>query len=291
MRGIGWRIGGAAIAITLAAGTGAAAGAIVGAAAIGWLAASGAGAVCADALSRRRRRSPGWVSEMVGRAGATTAPGDGTLRGEPVLVVAMRGWKDPCSDIYDCGGRLIATGQPRPEGPSVLTGRLGEYIAERARDVTDFRDPTGEHLVSLVRKREPGKVLPRLIVTGPDGAELGELPLANTDTTLRSGDEIVGRLRQQSTWWRWSLALELGRFTIEDSTGAVVGEVTRTDRGRGGSRACNMIVYKPQAPPPLRQLAPAINEGINSALDLSTWTRVFVRSAEKLVAASDALDR
>jgi hypothetical protein len=293
MRGILWRIAGSVIAVTVADGGGVGGAAIAGAVAVGWFAASCGGGMCAEAMTRRRRRSATWVSEMARRSGTLTGTGDGTLRGEPLLVFAARGWTDPRNDIYDRNGRRIATGQPRRESAPVLTGPLGARITERGRgDRIDFSDLTGAHAGSVILERGRGVVVSSVTATGPGGAELGEaLLFTEVGVTLCVGTEAVGHLRQRSAWWRWMLAFELGRFTIQDSDGVVVGHVTRTDRGRGGWRACNVIAYEQEASPAVRDLAPAINEAVNETLDLPAWARISGRFSERLIAWSDALEQ
>jgi hypothetical protein len=288
--GIAWRIAGAGIAAAVADGAGVGGAALAGALAVGWFVASCAGALCAAVMSWHRRRSATWVSEMARSAGALAATGDGTLGGEPVLVFAARGRNDPGKDVYDRGGRRLATGQPR--GQSLpAAGPGGAWITKRARvDQIDFSDPTGGYAGSVMAERARGALVSSVTVTSPGGAELGEVLLTEAGITLRVGCETVGHLRQQSVWWRWILALELGQFTIQDDVGAAVGHITRTDRGSGGTRACNVIAYDQEASPLLRDLAPAIDEAVNQTLDVSGWGWVLGRFGERLIAWSDALE-
>jgi hypothetical protein len=266
--------------------------ALVSALAVGWFTASCIGGMCAALMSKHRRRSATWVSNMASKSGGQARTGDGTLEGEPVLVFAARGWTDPRIDIYDRSGRRIATGQPPRDSSSVLRGRLGAWIAERSKgDQVGFTDATGAHAGSVTLQRSRGVIVTSVAWTGPVGEELGEALLrTEVGVTLCARGETVGHLQQRFAWWRWVLALELGRFDIQDPNGVLVGQVTRTDRGRGGSRACSVIAYGPTASRALRALAPAINEAVGDVLDLQARARIAGRFGERLVAWSDALE-
>jgi hypothetical protein len=140
------------------------------------------------------RASASWVSEIARRAGALPGTGDGTLRGEPVLVFAAGGWRKLDTDVYDRSGRRIATGERRRESPPVLPGRLGAWTEERAgSDRIDFSDASGAHAASVMSERAGGALVSAVTVTGPTGQSWG--------------------------------------FTIEDSRGVVVGYVTASERG------------------------------------------------------------
>jgi uncharacterized protein YxjI len=193
--------------------------------------------------------------------------GGGTLFDTPVLVVNQKAKLIELTNeyaVYDQNGTqlgsVVQVGQNAARKALRLLTNVDQFLSHRL----ELRDMQGRVLLSLHR---PAKFLKStVIVSGPDGAEVGKIKQENAIGKIRFGFEVdgatVGGIKAEN-WRAWD-------FAIHDAQGGEVARVKKTFEGFAKAlftTADNYVVriHRP-LDDPLRMLVVAAAVSIDTAL-------------------------
>ncbi|MGW2958951.1 LURP-one-related/scramblase family protein [Streptomyces sp. NPDC001220] len=190
-----------------------------------------------------------------------------TLFTEPVLVVNQKAKLIELTNEYkvmDQHGREI--GSVAEVGQSALkkilrfVSSLDQYMTHRL----EIRDASGQPQLVLTR---PAKIFKsRVIVTRPDGSQVGEIVQQNMigkiNFAMMVGDQKVGAIKAEN-WRAWN-------FAIVDQAETEVARITKTWEGLAKTMfttADNYVLQiHHQLPEPLRSLVVATALTVDTAL-------------------------
>jgi uncharacterized protein YxjI len=202
------------------------------------------------------------------QAGIAPFTGGGTtIFDNPVLVVNQKAKIIEVTNeyaIYDAnGGQLgsvVQVGQNMARKALRLLTNVDQFLSHRL----EVRDNSGRVVLALHR---PGKVFrSRVIVTGPDGNEIGQIVQENMIGKIRFGFQVGGQRVggiQAENWRAWD-------FAIQDAQGAEVARIKKTFEGvlkAAFTTADNYVVriHRPLEEP-LRSLVVAAAVTVDTAL-------------------------
>ena len=208
------------------------------------------------------------VKGQVERAAASGAfAGGGTLFTEPVLVVNQKTKIIELSNeylVFDAAGKQL--GAVRQTGQSTLkkAARLLTSLDQFMTHKLEITDAAGATQLTLTR---PAKVFKStIVVSGPDGSEIGKIVQENMVGKIRFGIEAGGRRIggiQGENWRAWN-------FAITDESGTEVGRITKTWEGLARTVFTTADHYVVQIhkelPEPLRSLVVASALCVDTAL-------------------------
>ena len=202
-------------------------------------------------------------------AGITTptATGDGTLWGEPILVVSQKAKLIEVTNqysVFDQGGRQIA-----------YVNEVGQSAAKKALRVLTSLDQFMTHRLEIcaldgtcqLRLTRPAKVMKStVIVEHPTGGEIGRIVQANVfgkiRFSLQAGGQELGSINAEN-WRAWN-------FNIQDQSGTEIARITKTWEGLAKTlftTADNYVVQlHGQIPQPLLTLVVAAALSVDTAL-------------------------
>ncbi|OHV39901.1 MULTISPECIES: phospholipid scramblase-related protein [Pseudofrankia] len=155
-------------------------------------------------------------------------PGGGSIFSEPVLVVNQKTQLIEVTNqyaVFDQQGRQIASvvevGQSTVKKVARVLTSLDQYMTH----TLEVRDPAG--MVQLVLTRPRKLVKSRVVVTRPDGAEIGQIVQQNAIGKIRFGlmvgEHQVGMIKAEN-WRAWN-------FAIVDHNDVEVARITKTWEG------------------------------------------------------------
>lgn len=218
----------------------------------------------------RTSHAPEQVQKQVHRAAGgppgTHGQGGGTVFTEPVLVVNQKArFYEMSSEyaVFDQHGRQIAgvrqVGQSTARKAVRLLSNFDQYMTH------DFQlvDLAGNVLLHITR---PAKFMKsKVIVTGPQGHEIGQLVQENMIGKIRfamvANGHQYGAINAQN-WRAWN-------FSVVDHAGAEVAQITKTFAGMAAlfTTADNYVVkiHRPLEDP-LRSLVVAAAVTVDTAL-------------------------
>lgn len=227
-----------------------------------------------QALSFSGTPSSAEVSEMVhgtgwGGAGITPgqASGNGTLFGEPVLVVSQKAKLVEITNQYsvvDQHGNQLGfvneVGQSAAKKALRLLTSFDQFLTHRL----EITDRNGEVVMRLTR---PAKVFKStLIVEAADGTEIGRIlqdnMIGKIHFTLQVNGETLGSINAEN-WRAWN-------FNIKDNSGTEIARISKTWEGLAKAMfttADNYVVQiHAQIPQPLLSLVVASALTVDTAL-------------------------
>lgn len=211
---------------------------------------------------------PDKVQRQVQKAGVTEpATGGGTLFDTPVLVVNQKAKLIEVTNeyaVYDAHGgqvgSVVQVGQNVARKALRLLSNVDQYLSKRL----EVRDAQGRVVLGLHR---PAKLIKsRVVVTGAQGQEIGQIRQENAIGKIRFafevGGERVGGIAAEN-WRAWD-------FSISDAQGTEVARVKKTFEGLGKAlftTADNYVVriHRPLEEP-LRSLVVAAAVTVDTAL-------------------------
>ncbi|MFJ6214163.1 phospholipid scramblase-related protein [Streptomyces sp. NPDC092296] len=195
------------------------------------------------------------------------AGGGGTLFSEPVLVVNQKTKLIELAaeySVFDQNGTPVGSVAEIGQGPLRKVIRFltswDQYLSHRL----EVRDTLGQPVMLLTR---PAKFIKsRVIVTRPDGVQLGEIVQQNAigkiNFALMVGDQQIGAIKAEN-WRAWN-------FAITDHTGTEVARITKTFEGLARTlftTADNYVVQiHRQLPEPLLSMVVASALTVDTAL-------------------------
>ncbi len=208
------------------------------------------------------------VQGQVERAAATGAfAGGGTLFTEPVLVVNQNTKIIELTNeysVFDAAGKQL--GAVRQTGQSTLKKalRLVSSVDQFMTHTLEVTDTAGVTHLTLTRPRKVFKST--IVVTRPDGSEVGRIVQENVVGKIRFGIEAggsrVGGI-QGENWRAWN-------FAITDEAGTEIGRITKTWEGLARTAFTTADHYVVQIhkalPEPLRSLVVASSLCVDTAL-------------------------
>jgi len=212
-------------------------------------------------------RPPEKIVRDVARAGATAAPGGGTIFSEPVLVVNQKAKLIEINNeyaIYDANGRQL--GAVRQVGQSMLkkAARLLTSYDQFMTHKLQVVDMNGTVLLAVTR---PAKMFKsRILINDALGREVGQVVQQNMVGKIRFSLEVggapVGSIHAEN-WRAWN-------FSIRDETDTEVARITKTWEGLAKTMfttADNYVVqiHRPLEEP-LRTLVVASAVSVDTAL-------------------------
>jgi len=214
------------------------------------------------------------VQEMVtgrGWSGAgisDAAPaGDGTLWGEPILVVSQKAKLLEVTNqysVYNQAGQQVG-----------YVNEVGQSMAKKALRVLTSLDQFMTHRLEIsaldgtcqLRLTRPAKVFKStIVVEHPGGGEIGRIVQDNVfgkiHFSLQAGGQELGSINAEN-WRAWN-------FNIQDHTGAEIARITKTWEGLAKTMfttADNYVVqiHRP-IPQPLLSLVVAAALSVDTAL-------------------------
>ena len=166
--------------------------------------------------------------------------------------------------VFDKDGQRIASVNEVGQGALRKLVRLFTKWDQFLTHRLEITDPQNRVIMRLVR---PSKVFKsRVVVSGPDGAELGQIVQMNVFGKIRfdltASGRTVGRI-QAENWRAWN-------FRIEDESGTEVARVTKTWEGALKTMFTTADNYVVQIhtvlPQPLNALVVASALSIDTAL-------------------------
>jgi uncharacterized protein YxjI len=198
---------------------------------------------------------------------ASGGPGGGTLFTEPVLVVNQKAKLIELTNEYkvmDQNGREI--GSVTEVGQGVLR-KIFRFVSSWDQFLThklEIRDAHGQPLLLLTR---PAKIFKsRVIVTRPDGSQVGEIVQQNMigkiNFAMNANGQQVGAIKAEN-WRAWN-------FAIVDHADNEVARITKTWEGLAKTlftSADNYVLQiHYQLPEPLLSLVVATALTVDTAL-------------------------
>ncbi|WP_031469673.1 hypothetical protein [Sciscionella sediminilitoris] len=162
------------------------------------------------------------IAAMLSESGIAPRYGDGTVFGEPVVIVDQISMDRSgyLYRLYSAGGALLAECVEQIESYDIAETPLNEAIRKNTTETMEFRDPQGRPWASLThRKVWKSKVS----VTGPDGGEIGRFAqknvLGKVSFAITSHGSITGKLRSTGT--------RLEQFDLADQSGNALGRFVK----------------------------------------------------------------
>ena len=209
------------------------------------------------------------VQQQVAKAtGAVGGPaGGGSLFTEPILVVNQKAKLIELTNqyaVYDQAGNQIAGVQEVGQSTAKKALRLLSNVDQFLTHKLEIKDLNGTVLLQLTR---PAKIMKStLVVSGPQGHEIGKIVQQNMIGKIRfgleAGGEQLGSINAEN-WRAWN-------FSIADASGAEIARITKTWEGFGKAvftTADNYVVqiHRPLEDP-LRSLVVAAAVTVDTAL-------------------------
>ncbi|GAA2890844.1 phospholipid scramblase-related protein [Streptomyces mexicanus] len=198
---------------------------------------------------------------------APSGPGGGTLFSEPVLVVNQKAKLIELTNeysVFDQNGRQIGTvteiGQSALKKALRFVSSLDQFMTHRL----EIRDAYGQPQLVLTR---PAKLVKsRVVVSHPDGSEVGEIVQQNVfgkiNFAMNAGGTQVGAIKAEN-WRAWN-------FAIVDHADHEVARITKTWEGLAKTMfttADNYVLQiHYQLPEPLLSLVVATALTVDTAL-------------------------
>lgn len=196
-----------------------------------------------------------------------TASGDGTLWGEPILVVSQKAKLIEVNNqysVFDQHGNKIAA-----------VNQVGQSAAKKAIRVLTNLDQFMTHKLEItdsngavhMRLTRPAKFIKSsVIVEGPDGAEIGRIvqqnALGKIRFSLEANGTTLGSINAEN-WRAWN-------FNIRDANDVEIARITKTWEGLAKTlftTADNYVVQlHGQLPQPLLTLVVASALTVDTAL-------------------------
>jgi uncharacterized protein YxjI len=193
--------------------------------------------------------------------------GDGTIFGEPILVVNQKAKIIELNNqygVFDQHGRQVAAvnqvGQSTAKKVLRLVSSLDQFLTHKL----EITDPSGAVLMRLTR---PAKVMKStVVVSDAADAEIGRIVQDNMfgkiHFSLQAGGHTYGAIKAEN-WRAWN-------FRIEDHTGTEVARITKTFEGVAKTMftsADNYVVQiHSQLAQPLNSLVVASALSVDTAL-------------------------
>jgi uncharacterized protein YxjI len=168
------------------------------------------------------------ASEQRGAPSEEAFEGDGTITGEPILVVNQKPKLIEVNNeyaIYDRGGRQLGAvrqiGQGKLRKLLRVTTSVDQFLTHQLQVV----DMEGNVVLQITR---PAKLVKsRVVVEDGTGRQVGEVVQDNVFGRIRfsyrSGEDTIGGI-QAENWRAWN-------FSLQDAEGVEVGRVTKTWEG------------------------------------------------------------
>lgn len=209
-------------------------------------------------------------AEKAAKAGAPVAAafdGDGTIFGEPILVVNQKAKLIELSNeyaIYDQSGRQLGavrqTGQSKVKKAVRFVSNLDQFFTH----VLQVVDMSGTVLLQITR---PAKFFKsRVIISDGSGREIGQVVQKNVFGKIRFSFEVDGQSVggiQAENWRAWN-------FSLQDAAEDEVGRITKTWEGVAKTMftsADNYVLHvHRQLDDPLRALVVASALTVDTAL-------------------------
>jgi uncharacterized protein YxjI len=198
---------------------------------------------------------------------APFAGGGGTLFDSPVLVVNQKAKLIELTNeyaVYSADGSqlgsVVEVGQGMARKALRLLTQVDQFLTHRL----EVRDAQGRVALALTR---PGKVFKsRVVVSAPDGREIGQIRQENMIGKIRFAFEVGGQRVggvQAENWRAWN-------FAITDAQGGEVARIKKTFEGLAKAMfttADNYVVriHRPLEEP-LRSLVVAAAVSVDTAL-------------------------
>lgn len=195
------------------------------------------------------------------------AQGNGTIWGEPVLVVSQKAKLIEVNNqygVYDQHGNQIAfvnqVGQSTAKKVLRVLSNVDQFLTHRL----EITDPAGRVLLRLTR---PAKFIKStVIVEGADGAEIGRIVQENAIGKIRfalqANGQRLGSINAEN-WRAWN-------FAIRDASDQEIARITKTWEGLTKAlftTADNYVVQlHQQLPQPLLTLVVASALTVDTAL-------------------------
>ena len=214
-----------------------------------------------DSASRVQQQ----VAKATGAAGGPA--GGGSLFTEPILVVNQKAKLIELTNqyaVYDQAGNQLAGVQEVGQSTAKKALRLLSNVDQFLTHKLEIKDLNGTVLLQLTR---PAKIMKStLVVSGPQGHEIGKIVQQNMMGKIRfgleAGGEQLGSINAEN-WRAWN-------FSIADASGAEIARITKTWEGFGKAiftTADNYVVqiHRPLEDP-LRSLVVAAAVTVDTAL-------------------------
>ncbi|HWL34970.1 MAG TPA: phospholipid scramblase-related protein [Frankiaceae bacterium] len=213
---------------------------------------------------------PEKVQRQVQKQAGITEPvpgGGGTIFDTPVLVVNQKAKLIELTNeyaVYDAHGTqlgsVVQVGQGTMRKAIRLLTQYDQFLSHRL----EVRDANGRVVLGLHR---PAKFMKsRVIVSGPNGNEIGQIRQENAIGKIRFAFEVAGERVggiQAENWRAWD-------FAINDAQGAEVARIKKTFEGLAKAMfttADNYVVrIHRQLDEPLRTLVVAAAVSVDTAL-------------------------
>ena len=206
-----------------------------------------------------RLRSAG-ITQPVGQ-------GDGTIWGEPILVVSQKAKLIEVTNqyaVFDQNGRQVA-----------VVNEIGQSAAKKALRVLTSLDQFMSHRLEItgmdgavqLRLTRPAKVFKStIVVEHPQGGEIGKIVQDNVFGKIHFSLEVNGQSLgsiNAENWRAWN-------FAIRDAAGTEIARITKTWEGLAKTlftTADNYVVQlHTQIPQPLLSLVVAAALSVDTAL-------------------------
>lgn len=227
-----------------------------------------------SALSVGNEGRPDKIQEQLtatGHRGAgidqPVAGGDGTLFGEPILVVNQKAKIIELNNqysVYNQQGEQVAAvnqvGQSTAKKVARLVSSLDQFMTHQLQ----ISDASGNVVLQLTRPRK--FVKSKILVSDGAGNEIGailqEKMIGKIHFGLEANGQRVGAIKAEN-WRAWN-------FRIEDANGEEVARITKTWEGLAKTMfttADNYVVQMHRKPPqPLHSLVVAAALSVDTAL-------------------------
>jgi hypothetical protein len=176
----------------------------------------------AKGISAMQNRDPQEIAAILEDTGVAPRHGDGTIFGEPVIVIAQAPTDDGSGYLYElvsAGGAVVGYGAEQAVAVDP-NGSFGQIMEQNSTDQMKFFD-AGGILWAGVSHRKVWKS--RITVTGADGTEIGRIQQRNVLGKVRLdilvADQKVGQLRSTNT--------RMQAFDITGDSGRPLGRIVK----------------------------------------------------------------
>ncbi|WP_020498765.1 hypothetical protein [Sciscionella marina] len=162
------------------------------------------------------------IAAMLSESGIAPRYGDGTVFGEPVVIVDQLSMdRSGCLyRLYSANGALLAECVEQIESYDIAETPLGEAIKKNTTETMEFRDPRGRPWATLTHRKVWKS---KISVTSPDGGEIGRFAqknvLGKVSFGITSHGRAAGKLRSTGT--------RLEQFDLADQAGNNVGRFVK----------------------------------------------------------------
>lgn len=210
---------------------------------------------------------PDKIRKQAERASSVAFAGDGTITGEPVLVVNQKAKLIEVNSeyaIYDRNGAQLGAvrqvGQSNAKKALRFVGSIDQFLTHKFQII----DMAGNVLMQVTR---PAKLVKsRVNITDPTGNDLGEIAQENMFGKIRFAlnvrGEKIGSISAEN-WRAWN-------FSITDADGQEVARITKTWEGLAKTMfttADNYVLeVHRRLPEPLRSMVVASALTVDTAL-------------------------